>query len=535
MLDRLSAKAGQLYSLPAVAMKVLELTRNPRVDVAALKECIENDPALTGKILRVVNSSLFGLSREVSDLNQALALLGIKPLKMLVLGFSLPPGLYAGVSGDSLARYWRHTLTKAVAGREISETLWKKPGDDAFIACLLQDIGELLLMQELGEPYTRFLDKAHAGGNDLATLEIETLGFDHTALSTKLLASWGLPETIVETVGTTKPSRQAEKLSEAVRNLSQIVYMGELVARLLVDGHPEALRALLAAGRYFRDISQSQLETLVGDLQEKVHQLADVLSLQLPEGMDHRDVLAGAHAQLSGVAGEAAEDMLRRQQEDLLNENMVGELQVLSKAVAETSARSASERVTRDNRQVASDNSPPASAAVGETLSTNSVPVGAAAESVLLDQMASVVAACRQSRCSVSLLLLALNNVTQWPGGSGDGNPQGMLEDVCRNMGHRSAICQDRGPAGFALVLPDCERREAVELGNQIINKFRTTAQVAGHGGNDKRPASLGVGAATVALPPKNFPSQDLFTAADRCLYGSHASGGGVVKSIEIY
>ena len=73
-LDRLVAKAGQLHSLPAVAMEVLRLTDNPQVDARALKECIENDPALTGKLLRVVNSSLFGLSREVSDLNQALAL-----------------------------------------------------------------------------------------------------------------------------------------------------------------------------------------------------------------------------------------------------------------------------------------------------------------------------------------------------------------------------------------------------------------------------------------------------------------------------
>ena len=121
-------------------MEVLELTRNPPVDPHALKACSENDPALTTKLLRVVNSSLFGLSREVSDLNQALALLGTKPLKLLVLGFSLPPGLFAGIHGEVLQHYWRHTLTKAVAGREISEQIWNQPGDDAFIVGLLQDL-----------------------------------------------------------------------------------------------------------------------------------------------------------------------------------------------------------------------------------------------------------------------------------------------------------------------------------------------------------------------------------------------------------
>ena len=89
-IDQIVDRAGALFTLPAVAVEVLRLTQSPRVDVLALKACIERDPALTVKILRVVNSSLFGLPREVSDLNQALALLGIKPLKLLALGFSLP-------------------------------------------------------------------------------------------------------------------------------------------------------------------------------------------------------------------------------------------------------------------------------------------------------------------------------------------------------------------------------------------------------------------------------------------------------------
>ena len=126
-LDRLVGRAEQLYSLPAVAMEVLQLTDNPQVDTRALKECIENDPALTGKILRVVNSSLFGLSREVSDLNQALALLGTKPLKLLVLGFSLPSGLYAGIEARTLGRYWRRTADQGGGRPRIGRTPLARP------------------------------------------------------------------------------------------------------------------------------------------------------------------------------------------------------------------------------------------------------------------------------------------------------------------------------------------------------------------------------------------------------------------------
>ncbi|HEX7450065.1 MAG TPA: HDOD domain-containing protein, partial [Pirellulales bacterium] len=159
-LAKLLDQSRQLYTLPGVALRVLELTNNPQVDAAELKACIERDPALTIKVLRVVNSSLFGMSRRVSDLNQALTLLGTKPLKLLVLGFSLPDQLFADLAGDVLSRYWRHTLTRAVAARELSERLWKVPGDEVFVAGLLKDLGRLVLIQGLGRPYVEFLRRA---------------------------------------------------------------------------------------------------------------------------------------------------------------------------------------------------------------------------------------------------------------------------------------------------------------------------------------------------------------------------------------
>jgi GGDEF domain-containing protein len=88
------------------------------------------------------------------------------------------------------------------------------------------------------------------------------------------------------------------------------------------------------------------------------------------------------------------------------------------------------------------------------------------------------------------------------------------------------------GNAGFAILLPDCDRQRAVELGNQLARQFRHLAPIEEEGPARLR---LDVGVASVTLPPKNFPTAELLAAAGRCLFGSHASGGGVVKSIEIY
>lgn len=528
-----------MYSLPAVAMKVLELTNNPQVDTRALKECIENDPALTSRILGVVNSSLFGLSREVSDLNQALAMLGSKPLKLLVLGFSLPAGLFCGIREEVLGRYWRHTLTKAVAGREISETLWNTPGDDAFIAGLLQDLGMLLLIQELEGPYVNFLDKAQAAGRDLAALEIESMGFDHTELSARLLAHWGLPETLIEAVDRHTPHGRPDDAHSGPRALPQILHLAELVARLLADGCPDVLVELLEVGQQYRDFTQSRLEALVDNLEEKIEQLADVLSLELPEGMDYRDVLVQAHAQLAEVASEAAGDILLRRQGEVPRseeEALLVELRDLAAAVARVSGLPAEPDIAGPPPR---PETAPQGDPRGRTAAKHGRPAkGAAVEADpgLLGRLGVGVAACRQSRCPLSLLLVQLDRLDELavdPGLKGLDSLRQSLETVCWGVDLPGTTCLAHGEAGFALILPNCERRLAVELGGQLIGQFRRAGPSDGVGG--ERTVGLSVGAATVALPPKNFRPEDLFAAADRCLYGSRAAGGGVVKSIEIY
>jgi HD-like signal output (HDOD) protein/GGDEF domain-containing protein len=556
-IDSLLDRAQRLYSLPGVAMKVLELTRNPQVDTHALKRCIENDPALTSKILRVVNSSLFGLSREVSDLQQALALLGTKPLKLLVLGFSLPSGLFGGMPAEAMERYWRRTLTKAVAARELSETVWQLPGDDAFIAGLLQDLGILVLLQELGEPYARFLEKIQASGRDLHEWEIEAFGFEHTALSSRLLEHWGLPDALVEAVAW-------ESVSGSDRPLVQIVHLAEIAACLLVDRRCKALEELLETGGRYRGLKPEQVESLVTALGEKVRQLADVLSLQLPGGMDYQDILAQSQVQLAEVAAHAAEELFQIRQEASrlpAEEGVLQELHQLSKSLhdaaigpprpaqaptplptppAQPSPATTATAPTTAARHLPADSTPVArppqpSPTARDAAKTASQPPAAAAAN-LLSQLDAEVAACRQARVALSLLLVDMNHTEQTTTERGAGTAAmltRLLEALCRRLDHPGMRLVPHGLAGFALILPDCDRRQAAQLGNSLIDSTRRLSEPRAAG--IQSAFSISVGAATVALPPKNFPVADLIRGAERCQYGSRTSGGSVLKSIEIY
>ena len=221
-LEQIARRTTTLYSLPAVAVEIVRLTDQPHVDTHALKNCLEKDPALTSKVLRVVNSSLFGLRCPVLDLNQAISLLGTKPLKLLVLGFSLPDGLFRDVALEQLQWYWANTLTRAVAARLISERLWHQPGDEAFIAGLLQDVGILALVHDVGEPYTKFLSGVIREQCHLAALEQETLGFNHVALTAELLTQWHLPQWWIDAIAMPKQTVRLAELTSPQADLPRM-------------------------------------------------------------------------------------------------------------------------------------------------------------------------------------------------------------------------------------------------------------------------------------------------------------------------
>jgi HD-like signal output (HDOD) protein len=542
-LDQLAERCGQLYSLPGVAMQVLQLTRNPHVDTRALKECIENDPAISSRILRVVNSSLFGLTREVSDLNQALALLGIKPLKLLVLGFSLPSGLFLDVEAKTLLWYWKHTLTKAVAGRELSHRLWRIPGDETFLAGLFQDLGVLVLFQQLGQPYARFLDRAVSHRLDLGAIQRRVLGFSHAELSARLLKQWNFPESLCEIIAW--DPAQGNQPARV-----QILRLSELFAQIFADGQTSVLAELLESGRCCCRHLDRELEPLVLEIERKVEELADIFSLALPDGLEYRDVLAEAHRQMAQVATPAAGDLLRGRAAadgDPDDEWLFGEFDALSEALtAACAAPIEHEALARAGIEISAAGvglrERPAAAALATArpglfaspAPARARPIAGTVAPNLLDRLTGVVAACRQAHRPLSLLLVKLSAGVEMAAAC---PPQEVaavrkaLTKACAKLDHPGAICLPHADFGFALILPGAERQQAVELGGDLVHAVRGLAA----GGVGQEWLKLDVGVATVAQPPRNFPPRDLLDGADRCLYASHASGGDVVKSIEIY
>ncbi|MHB0957327.1 MAG: sensor domain-containing diguanylate cyclase [Pirellulaceae bacterium] len=510
LLQQFVERAGSLYSLPAVAVEVLQLTGQPRVDSRALKACVEQDPALTSKLLRVVNSSMFGLSREVTDLNQALALLGVKPLKLLVLGFSLPKGLFSGIETHTLEHYWQFTLLKAVAARELCQTFWNGPGDEAFIAGLLQDIGVLVLVQELGDAYLNFLRSVLTHQADLLALETDTLGFDHTTLSARLLEHWNLPTVIVEAVAAMHDPESVAHPTAGDSPLPQILHLASLIASVIVDRRQELVAELLRAADRYRAITVEQIDKLLDSMQERVALMASLFSLRLEQQVSYRDILAQAHAQMAQVAVDVLPDMLGR------GRSLV-ERQSLHLAV---------ERFAQG--LVPLDRSPTSAVKTATRAATAMHDPG------LCGRIASAITACRTRQQELSLVLLEIDDYADMMVRRGPESTSRMVASLRRAIPSLCDVpcdCLLLGDSRFAVLLRDCDRRQAIGVARSLIDRI---ADWAVDEGESDTPLATSAGVAALAIPTRHSRSEDLIDAADRCLFAAKTPGGRVVKSIDV-
>ena len=535
-LEQIVSRAQLLYSRPTVAMEVVRLAEQARVDPQAIKKCVEQDPALTCKLLRVVNSSLYGLNRPVADLNQAIGLLGIKPLKLLVLGFSLPDALFAEVAARELRWYWTTTLTRAVAARLISEQLWHQVGDEAFIAGLLQDIGILVLMRELGEPYVKFLSGAIEEKCSLFALEQDTLGFDHSQLSAALLAHWQLPQRVVEAIATPKRQARLSRMSPPEGDLPQILHLAEMLVQVVGQQRFKLLPDLLEAGKVYRGMTKQKLAELVEGLQPQVDQLAEVLSLELAEKRDYAQMLLAAHQAMAALSEDVAGNVHAKHDDDDIHNQLLAETNELSQAMRDFLEDPARHKLAEapNGKRVVGHAAHPARGTIGPSKHVDAAKIQST--SAVAQALIAAATRCRERRSELTLMLVesSVIDVEPDPRSTSAGRHVRLaLLQACSSLVQENVTMIPLDDERTAAILLNCERRAALVIGQNVI------AALGNHGNssvatNDNVATNVSIGVATAGVVPRNFDPMRLIDRAERCLSAARACGISTVKSIEV-
>jgi len=200
-LDKAVQRIDEISTLPHIALRVMDVANDENSGAVDLKEVMEGDAALSARVLRFVNSSAFATRSQITNLQQAIAYLGLKQIRNLAMTASVSE-LFA--KDEAIGPYrrsalWRHLVSVAICARLIAMRRKIQNFEDAFLAGLLHDIGIVLEDQHFHNVFRetiRSLDESRP----LMQTEREHLGFDHTKLGEKVGHTWGFPDVVTAAI-----------------------------------------------------------------------------------------------------------------------------------------------------------------------------------------------------------------------------------------------------------------------------------------------------------------------------------------------
>lgn len=227
-LETVVADLERLPALPEVVQDLLDYLRRPEVDVAQVAHRIARDPALAAKLLRVANSSFYGLQGQVATINDALVVLGLRAVRTLVMGAALVAHFRTLAAADFDRRaFWAHSAGTALCARVLARERGAN-AENAFTAGLLHDIGRLILAARHPEAYQDVEARRAAHDGYPLDAEREVLGFDHAQIGAVLAARWKFPQEIAAAIAAHHaPADQSDA------GLADLIHVADVMAHAL--------------------------------------------------------------------------------------------------------------------------------------------------------------------------------------------------------------------------------------------------------------------------------------------------------------
>jgi two-component system, cell cycle response regulator len=297
--------ADSLPSLPAVALEVLRLTAEEGTTLDDLADAISRDPALSAKLLKLSNSSLFSMGHEVSTLQKATMVLGMKSVMLMALSFSLAETIPKKVNGGPFdySDYWHRSLVGAVAGRQLATHAGHPElADEAFLCGLLASFGGLVMAECLPVDYSEVLTMSD-GNWPTTEIEDQYMGFNQSDIIMALLDSWSIPPLLSKSVGyMQRPQKLPRGLTEEIRNLTAIMTLTALTTRVICDRDKgRHLRLLQKWGGAKYSMTREVLNTFLHGLESGIKETASMLQVDLPNSR-HEDILKVAREHLLALS-----------------------------------------------------------------------------------------------------------------------------------------------------------------------------------------------------------------------------------------
>ncbi len=504
IIDRIR-QADNLPSLPSVAIQVLKMTQADDLSVSDIAREIQKDPAVTSKILRVVNSSMFGMSRKISSLQQAMVVLGLRTVKVMVLSFSLVDMMANKQKerGFDYGMYWRRSLTTAVVARLLADATQRSLADEAFVGGLLCDLSMLAAAHCALDLYEPVVKAYRMGNGTVQEIEQQVLGLTHEEITGDLLDHWGLPEDLCEAVRTHHQAIEAPFEGNAnTATLVKILRAASLLADVFVaDAQAGEIDQRRQQIMFCLKIDETALTALLEKIDKNVREAASAFALNIGQTLSYQEIQAGAAMQLARLS-------------------MAAELERAETAQREKEAQLKVQQLHTQNIQL------------HQQASTDAL-TGIANRGSLEQQLVTECDRCRRDLLPIGVILLDLDRFKKLNDTFGHQTGDETLRQVggvLKQVSTETQFPARYGGEEFAIIVSNVTARELRALAEDVrlgIAKLRIPC------GNRYIPVTASFGAAHVSAGDPALQPTELLKRADRCLYAAKNNGRNRVVCID--
>ncbi len=240
------------------AARITGLLNDINVSTRKLTEAISYDPVLTARILRLANSPVYSLQKNVSTLNQAIDVVGIRAVyDILILGLATDSFSKEIRDSEKGKKIWEHSLAVALLARELGQMLGLRGIEEAFICGLLHDIGKILLLKHDSVQYNEILEIDEE--SKMLQVENATFGYTHAQVGSFIANRWALPDNVCYTILNHHDPSQSEQfamvahlvsIADAIANVNGFglrkvdgEFLGETDSAIILHLTPEKMSA----------------------------------------------------------------------------------------------------------------------------------------------------------------------------------------------------------------------------------------------------------------------------------------------------
>jgi len=288
---------SDLPSPPQATLNIVHACADETVSNTQLTDLVISDLNLTAELLRLVNSSFFGLANEVSSINMAINIIGHRTLRNMALCITVRDAINSDMFADfDTDSYWRDSLLRAVSARHIGAKL-KFDVDDCFTAGLLQDFGIMVLFHLNADKMQHWNSLRTKTPEERYQIEQELLGYTHDQVMEVLGDIWSLPTDLTSAITYHHKCTEDENCTPLLCN---VLHCADWLAALFsADDKSIALKESMNILENLLHLSTDEIDTLLKDIPEQVSQASNALGLHIKTDLDFERVMREANEKLA--------------------------------------------------------------------------------------------------------------------------------------------------------------------------------------------------------------------------------------------